>query len=437
MVEFHGGWVGNPLLSNVAGYINQTDAMLTVRMKDEGSGIFVRPQRQEYVYDEDCDGEIDPEDLREDPILDDEECYIAIDWGIKYDLWRVDGEDEQADIDEFEERELLHQGTADELLPYLDPPLYGTGDTYDPSDELMVQLPIVGGGRIADGDILEVVVYSQKTRTVLGEGPGLGCDVVDTLTIGGELFYILEGCWFDFLSQQRIIYQQGVMDQTRNYGSAYVEQRFIVDGLSPVCTFNLPGATVDPAAGLVFDVTVADSGVGLDAGSVTVKITTPDGTVIELDPDEDEYQVVGDRITGKIDPPLDKGDYTITIEAKDRLGHTCTTSKTVTAEASLLTLDGAFGYPNPFNPDDGDGVLRIQLNMSKSSSVTAKVYDFAGEYVTTLLSSEELGTSGVIEWDGRTPDGTEMANGAYIVRVVATDGRRTESTNVKVVIWRE
>ena len=134
--------------------------MLTVKMKDPGpfaSGIFVRPQRQEFLVDPDCDGIIDGDEvvLNEpftDPTGDLLGCFNPIDWGIHYDLWRVDGEDEQADIDEFEERELLHQGTADELLPYLMPPLYGTGETYSPSDSLLVRLPIVGGGRIKDGD---------------------------------------------------------------------------------------------------------------------------------------------------------------------------------------------------------------------------------------------------------------------------------------------
>jgi hypothetical protein len=79
----------------------------------------------------------------------------------------------------------------------------------------------VGGGRIADGDIIEVVVYSEKTRTVLGEGPAFGCDVIDTLVVNGQTQFILSSCWFDFLSQQRIIYRQGVLDQVRNSGSAY------------------------------------------------------------------------------------------------------------------------------------------------------------------------------------------------------------------------
>ncbi len=188
VIAFHGGWVSNPLLRNVAGYVagegceqGQMGCMLTIKMTDSGSGIFVRPMRQEYLYDYDCDGEIDPEDMNADPVNEGDEgdnCYIAIDWGLKYDLWRVTGTDTQADIDEFEERELLHQGTADELLPYIQR-LRGTTIIdglagYDPSqDELLVRLPIVGGGRIKDKDILEVTLYTDRHHT-WGDDTALG-----------------------------------------------------------------------------------------------------------------------------------------------------------------------------------------------------------------------------------------------------------------------
>ena len=67
VIAFHGGWVSNPLLRNVAGYVGldgcdegEMDCMLTVKMTDTGSGLFVRPMRQEYLLDVDCDGDIDP-----------------------------------------------------------------------------------------------------------------------------------------------------------------------------------------------------------------------------------------------------------------------------------------------------------------------------------------------------------------------------------------
>ena len=103
------------------------------------------------------------------------------------------------------------------------------------------------------------------------------------------------------------MYQTGVMDQARNYSSAYVEQRFIVDAASPVCTFNLPGATVDPSGDMLIDVSVADGGAGLDDGSVSVTVKDPNGNKLEIS----DFAVTGDRITGKIEGPLETGDYVI------------------------------------------------------------------------------------------------------------------------------
>ena len=102
-----------------------------------------------------------------------------------------------------------------------------------------------------------------------------------------------------------------------------------------------------------------------------------------------------------------------------------------------MTLTEAYGYPNPFNPTVG-GDMAINFAVSKTSDVTIKVYDFAGEYVTTLVSNEQMDPSSpTIMWGGTASDGTKLANGAYIVRVVASDGQRTEEANLKVVIWRD
>ena len=102
----------------------------------------------------------------------------------------------------------------------------------------------------------------------------------------------------------------------------------------------------------------------------------------------------------------------------------------------MLTLADVYSYPNPFDPATGDAVIHFTL--SKTSDVTIKVYDFAGNFVTTLMSNESMSASSpVVRWGGTTNDGTRCANGAYIVRVTATDGNRTQESNLKVVIWRE
>lgn len=477
MIEFHGGWVANPLLRNVAGYVpgdicneGPLECMLTVKLTDEGSGMFIRPQRQEFLVDYGCDWN-DPDwdddyddwedwyefyndctDILFDPVFgggsfmydwywqDDDACLIPYDWGFKYDLWLVHPENDQGDIDEYEERLLLHTGTADEILPYIQRmPLDGEGQIvdglagYNPLTEaLLARLPIVGGGLIQDGDVLEVVIYSAKC---VGEDDGnaWGCDVGLDLDLGdGEEVAVAADCWFDSDSQERHFYEKGVMDQARNSGSRYVEQRFVVDMMPPVCTFNLPGATVDPSGDMLIDVSLVDTGSGLATGSAKITVKGPDGEELDVT----DETVSGDRITAKLEGPLEAGDYVITVEGADKLGHECVTTKTVRVEAAILTLTEAYGYPNPFNPAGGD--MTIHFSVSKTSDVTIKVYDFAGEYVTTVVSNERMDPSSpAIMWGGTASDGTELANGAYIVRVVASDGARTEKANLKVVIWRD
>ncbi|MFB3908434.1 MAG: FlgD immunoglobulin-like domain containing protein [Candidatus Eisenbacteria bacterium] len=430
-LAFHGGWIGNPLLQNLAGYIDGgPNSILTVSMYDGGSGIFVRPERQEFLPDLDCDEYIDSEDLYEEPVwTPDSGCWQAVDFGIKYDLWLVHYEDDQHDIDEFEERVLLHQGTADEILPYLQPALYGTGETYDPTDTLLVRLPIVGGGRIQEGDILEVTVYTLKHIT--SDGPGFGCDFADTVGIG-DTNLLLQNCWFDWSAEELHVYDMGVLDQVRNSGSKFIEQRFVVDMLPPACTIVLPGATQDPNQDMIIDVTVSDLGVGLDVTNPTVRVVGPDGSQIAVQ----NLVVTGNRITGKVPAPLQTGEYTITVTASDRLGHVCTTTKTVRVEAAQLTLTEAYSYPNPFDPGHGDVVLNFAV--SKTSDVTIKVYDFAGNFVTNIATNRQVHPGDApITWGGTNSEGQPLANGAYIVRVVATDGARTEQANLKVVIWRE
>jgi flagellar hook assembly protein FlgD len=67
-----------------------------------------------------------------------------------------------------------------------------------------------------------------------------------------------------------------------------------------------------------------------------------------------------------------------------------------------------------------------------------KVYDFAGDFVTTLVNNQafEAG-SAAVSWAGEAEDGSALANGAYMIRVEAFDGAARQATTVKAVIWRE
>jgi len=69
--------------------------------------------------------------------------------------------------------------------------------------------------------------------------------------------------------------------------------------------------------------------------------------------------------------------------------------------------------------------------------VTITVADFNGDKVWTI----NAGALGVgvqnIKWGGDAEDGTPLANGVYLARIEAKDGRRTETQTLKIAIWRD
>jgi len=465
VVRFKSGFVGNPLFRNVAGYVGNhavsRSDMLTVDLFDGESGVFVRPDHPEWAWDWDCTDNLPPDPrhtMNPDsgpsgsyPTHPDSVgCWTEVDYGIKYDLWLVehgcmecgDDEDDQADIDEIEERLLLHQGTADELVDYLCPPLSSVtsyddstsadaDDVYDPTDTLSVGLPIVGGGLIEDGDILEVTLYSMKSIEMYNDSTYTYWSL-DTLWVGDDYVLVWGDHYIDQQSQEMHIYHHGIIDYARNVGSDYVEQRFIVDMTPPTATIVSPAdGYAPPGRAFTLEVALDDakSGVG---GEGTVLLLDGDGeTVAELTPEDGLY-------TAHLEDGLDFGTYSIKVNATDGVGNRLNTSLPLMAMNRTLTLEDAYIFPNPYNPNEGYDA-RIHLLLGRDANVTVKVYDFAGEYVTTLAANERMaaGENTDIIWSGQAADGTPLANGAYMIRAEAKDGSTTKGATIKAVIWRE
>lgn len=73
-------------------------------------------------------------------------------------------------------------------------------------------------------------------------------------------------------------------------------------------------------------------------------------------------------------------------------------------------------FPNPFNPSTS-----VMFTVPKNGLVTIKVYDMLGQEVATLVN--EVVDRGVytVNWDGLTNQGSYVASGNYIYRMVAGD----------------
>jgi hypothetical protein len=460
-IEFFGGFLANSRLNGVAGYVNplNENGQLVARMYDAGLGILFKHDRPWYYFDADGDHQLNLAERQAEPCFnphDEYQCgecsqWIRADWGVKYDVWRIHTPDAQPpngpqqDIDNIEVRTLLHQGTADELEPWVR--VHGkpnfTFDQYVPStDTLIVPVAVLGGGMIKNNDILEITWYSDKSIERRSDGPGWGC-TVDTLMIGGQRTLVWNpGCSYDNESQEMHIYNEGVQDWASNTGSKYVEQRFIVDMSCPVISFVEPATlTIDPNGDLHVVVVATDDGVGM--GNLNVIILDPSGhqvtnLVTPSDPPND-----GRRYEATVHGPLMRGEYTVKVEGTDLLNNRCESALAVRAEALVLAMTEVAAAPNPFNPQGtdhvGGGLMTIGFDLAKKSDVTIKIYDFAGLEVATVRNQVHFdsGHWSNVTWAGEADDGTPLSNGAYICRITATDGVKTVEQNLKLVIWRE
>ena len=197
----------------------------------------------------------------------------------------------------------------------------------------------------------------------------------------------------------------------------------VVDLISPV------GGSAVPGRAFSFEVGLSDAGAGVE--SAEAELIDPLGEVIVVT----DLVVTTESITGTVEAGLSMGTHIMKVTATDRAGNVTVADVRIVIESSVLGLSDTYIYPNPFNPDDVEGKVHFQL--SRHAAVTIKVYDFAGDYVTTLPRQfyDQPG-SYEIAWAGQAA-GTDLANGAYLIRIEAHDGSATKGATVKAVIWRE
>jgi hypothetical protein len=81
--------------------------------------------------------------------------------------------------------------------------------------------------------------------------------------------------------------------------------------------------------------------------------------------------------------------------------------------SSPLRYALAQNYPNPFNP-----TTSIEFTLRERGRVTLRVYNVAGQLVTTLVDGVRApGITHRVEWDGRNGAGQSVASGVYFYRL--------------------
>jgi hypothetical protein len=90
------------------------------------------------------------------------------------------------------------------------------------------------------------------------------------------------------------------------------------------------------------------------------------------------------------------------------------------------------GFAVSAGPNPVRNGTAIRYSLGSSSRVTLAVYDLLGNEVRQLVSAEQAAGDYRAAWDGRDAEGRQLANGVYLVRLVA-DGQQATS---KLVLQR-
>lgn len=79
-------------------------------------------------------------------------------------------------------------------------------------------------------------------------------------------------------------------------------------------------------------------------------------------------------------------------------------------------------YPNPFNP-----TTTIEYNVELAGNVSLIVYDLMGREIKTLVNDFRAPRSGgyKVMWDGTNNDGSLVASGMYMYRMISNDFTKT------------
>ncbi len=94
------------------------------------------------------------------------------------------------------------------------------------------------------------------------------------------------------------------------------------------------------------------------------------------------------------------------------------------ASIPLGSNDEAYVFPNPFSPKIDEGLKFKYTTGGITTTVTIRIYDFAMNYVRTLLQNAPRNISTDIEavtWNGRDDAGNIVTNGVYFYRIEIGD----------------
>ena len=165
--------------------------------------------------------------------------------------------------------------------------------------------------------------------------------------------------------------------------------------------------------------TTITSEAGLNLATSSIEVDGTATTFVALS-GSSTYDAAAKRLTYKLNL-AGTGDHTINLHAADVNGQSATAALTVKLDTGSLKAVSVYGYPNPYNPNNGNLKIAYQLNNDGNTAIY--IFNAVGElvYKREYVSGAAGGTTGYNEvtWDGRSDFGVFVGNDIYFLRVVS------------------
>ena len=167
-----------------------------------------------------------------------------------------------------------------------------------------------------------------------------------------------------------------------------------------------------------FPMAVPDVG----AGEPTILLSSDDG-LLEVFIDYDD-RIVGMLLSPK---PLSENAWTTSGGNSSRnYFYPVKSTQTTISDESLLNRKKTFNWPNPVKGT----TTAIRYFLNHDANLTVKIYDLAGDYITTLSDNNPIvGDPGEISWNV-----SNIGSGVYLAVVEAKSGTKTDSVIIKILV---
>ncbi|MEN8192277.1 MAG: type IX secretion system sortase PorU [Bacteroidota bacterium] len=130
------------------------------------------------------------------------------------------------------------------------------------------------------------------------------------------------------------------------------------------------------------------------------------------------------------------GDHKIAVKAWDVFNNPSQQESYFTVvNSGEIVLKDVVNYPNPFSSNT---TFLFQHNINEPIDVTVKVYTIAGRLIKVIDEYSITDKFVKIDWDGRDQDGSQIANGTYLYKVIvkSIDGKSNQNVLGKLAVYR-